>query len=206
MPYLSNTKRVIQMETDEYAEFRDASPPQNVMEEVHAGVRLLWKLDREVEQAEAELEKAKKRRNQQKFADLPALMKKLGKLAAFDMEMPDGTVVHVKREEKLSAKLSEGNRTYVFDWMRQHEYSHHISNDVTIPFTAGQEKELEALTNYLKQFPGHVKFATESVIHSSTYTAFCNRVKDKLTPDQQKLFGIHIVDAVDVKVKKTKGL
>lgn len=194
------------METDEYADFRPTAPPQNVMDEVRAGVILQRQLESAVDEAAAKLLEAKKRLNQVKFHDMPALMRKLGKLAKFDMELPDGKIVEVKREEKLAAKLSEGNRTYVVDWMKANGYAHHISSDVTIPFTTGQEKELALLVKHLEAFPGHVQFNTEESIHSSTYTSFCNRVKDKLLPEQHPLFGIHIVDQVEIKDKKTKGL
>lgn len=191
---------------DEYAEFRDATPPQNVMDEVKAGVRLLMSYEEEVKYVEQTLTMAKERRNRQKYEDLPLLMKKLGGLAEFSMELDDGTRVHVTREEKISAKLSEGNGPLVMKWMKENGYAHHISNDLVVPFTKGQEAELHKLEEYLKKFnDGKVQYSTEDSIHSSTYTAFCTRLKkEKGEAIDDKMFGIHVVNQVSVKPVKSK--
>lgn len=191
---------------DEYAEFRDAAPPQNVMDEVKAGVKLLLSYEADVARAELELTMAKERRNRQKYEDLPLTMKKLGSLAEFVMEMDDGSLYTVTREEKVSAKLSEGNGPLVFKWMKEHGYAHHISNDLVVPFTKGQEAELHKLEEYLKKFnDGKVQYSTEDSIHSSTYTAFCTRLKkEKGEAVDDKMFGIHVVNQVSVKPVKSK--
>lgn len=188
--------------SDEYAEFRDDNQPQNVMDEVKAGVKLLVQLDHAVAAAEAALTAAKARRNKVKYDDLPTLMLKLGSLAAFDIELDDGQIYHVKREEKVHAKLSEGNAAYVFDWMRKNGYEHHICNDLVVPFTKGQQEELHKLEAYLKEFNGgKLQYSCSDSIHSSTYTAFCSRLKKAGAAIEDKLFGIHVQNQVSVDLK-----
>lgn len=191
---------------DEYAEFRDVTPPQNVMDEVKAGVRLLMSYEEQVKCAEQTLTMAKELRNRQKYEDLPLLMKKLGGLAEFSMELDDGSRVLVTREEKISAKLSEGNGPLVFKWMKDHGYEHHISNDLVVPFTKGQSEELHKLEEYLQKYNGgKVQYSTDDTIHSSTYTAFCTRLKkEKGEAVDDKMFGIHVVNQVSVKPVKSK--
>ena len=190
-------------DVDEYAEFRDATPATNVMVEVKRGVQLLVDLDALVDAAEEELKLLKAKRNKQKYDDLPLLMQQLGNLAEFWMELDNGQRVKVKREEKVSAKLSEGNSSYVLQWMKDNGYSHHISSDLVVPFTKGQTEELHKLEEYLKQYnDGKVQYSCEDTIHSSTYTAFCSRLKkEKGVAIDDKLFGIHVIKQVNVTTK-----
>jgi hypothetical protein len=192
--------------SDEYSEFRDEKPPQNIMDEVRAGVALLVQYDAEVVQKELELSEAKAKRNKLKFGDLPLLTKKLGGLMKFDLELEDGTVVGVKRETKTSAKLSEGDPKEVFKWMVANGHAHHISNDLVIPFTKGQEADMAAVESYLKAYEKPVNVSRESNIHPSTYTAFCDRLKKSGAAIDDKVFGIHIVDRVEVDIKRKTGI
>lgn len=193
-------------EVDEYAEFRDATPPQNVMDQVKAGVKTLLSYEAEVTQCEAELNAAKARRNKQKYEDLPLLMQQLGGLKEFDMELDDGSVYTVKREEKTHAKLSEGNAAYVFQWMKDNGFEHHISNDIVVPFTKGQQEDLKKLEEYLSGFNDGkgVPHSCVDSIHSSTYTAFCDRLKKSGAAIEDKLFGIHVQNQVTATPSKKR--
>lgn len=201
---MANDAGLQNVAVDEYADFRDAAPPANVMDEVRAGVWLMIQQQAAVDAAEAALTALKARLNKTKYEELPTMMQKLGGLVELDLEMPNGKVFHIKREEKVSAKLSEGNAEKVFEWMKDHEFSHHINNNLVIPFTKGQEAELAKMEEYIKKYPDKAQYTCLSTIHPSTYTAFCNRlVKTHAGKYDPKVFGIHIVKQVTAEPKKS---
>lgn len=191
-------------DTDPYEQYREQATPQNIMDEVHQGVRVMLQYEKDVEAAELELKLRNAKLFKMKHEELPVLMQKLGKLTEFDMEMPDGSTYHVKREEKVSAKLSEGDAKKVFEWMTENEYDHHISNDIVIPFTKGQQDDMEKVEAHLKLLP-NAQFSRHQNIHPSTYTAFCKRLKEQGVAVDEKVFGIHVVKQVTAKLNtKTK--
>lgn len=189
---------------DEYADFRPAAPAQNVLDEVRDGVWLMLQRQAAVDEAEAKLKLAKASLNKVKYEDLPTLMQKLGELTELDLKMPNGQVYHIKREEKVHAKLSEGQADKVFAWLKEHNYSHFISNNVVIPFTKGQEAELKKLEQYLDALPENdkVQYKCLESIHPSTYTALCTRLKKQLGEAvDDKVFGIHVLKQVTAEAR-----
>jgi hypothetical protein len=134
--------------------------------------------------------------------ELPRLFEQAGNLEDFTVEMDDGAKVLLVLSPNIHARLSEGSKDEVFAWMTENGYAHHIGNDVTVPFTKGQEQELEQFVDYLDNSPIPVQYGVERAVHSSTYTSFCKElVKDGWVIDD-KVFGIHRAEEVTLCVPK----
>jgi len=167
--------------------------------------KMMHELDRKI-QAYKDAEKLlQARRNELAFKDLPALYAKAGNLTEVMIELDDGRKINVVLKPRVHAKLSAADKEAVFDWMKDNDYEHHISNDVIVPFTKGQEEELKEFEKFLSTAPKEVNYAIDKSVHSSTYTAFCKRIVDEGYMIDDDTFGIFRQEEVELVPVKQKS-
>lgn len=143
--------------------------------------------------------------NKLKFKELPSLFEKLGNLTELKVELDGGVEVMVSLDRTIHAGLSKGNKTVVFDWMNKNGYAHHISTDVNVPFTKGQEEELKQFVDYLDAAEKTVDYSVDNAVHSSTYSAFVKGIIAEGYHIDDEEFGVYRQEAVDIHpVKETK--
>lgn len=193
-------------ERDEYGEFRDEKTPVNIMQELEAMALLYMAQEEEVAKATLELERVTGLRNKTRFEAMPELMKRAGNMVEYKFELPDGRIAVFDRSKDTSGAISKGNREFILKYMRENGYGHLQSNDITLSYTAGQEADIAKAREILDHSELAGKYSVDSGVHSSRYTAWCDRMVEssKITQDQFGLFGIHVVDQVKFKVKDPK--
>jgi hypothetical protein len=197
-------EQVVAPGEDPYAAVRDQKLPQNIMQELEALAHRFMREDAEVARQTEVLKEVTAIRNKTRFHHMPELMKLAGNLKEYKLELPTGEVAVFEREKDPSSALSKGNRDFVLKFMKDNGYGPLLTNDVTLPFNAGQEAELAAARAKLDE--AGLAYSVEETVQSSRYSAWCARMIDagKITVDQYGLFGIHVVEQVSFKVKAKK--
>lgn len=189
---------------DEYAEDREAAPPQNILQELESMARLFVLQEREVSLQEEKLKEVTAKRNKTRFKDFPELMKRAGNLLEHKLQLPDGMEAVITRSKDTGGALSKGNKEHVLSYMIEKGYAHLISNDIVSSFTAGQKEEYDAAIAKMKE--AGLQYSVDKTVQSSRYSAWCARMVEdsKIVDDEFGLFGIHVVEQVKMKIKEPK--
>jgi hypothetical protein len=190
---------------DPYAAVRDEKLPQNIMQELEVTALRFMREDAEVERQAEILKQVTAIRNKTRFGHMVELMKRAGNLKEYKLELPTGDEVVFERDKDPGGALSKGNREYVLKFMKDNGFGALMTNDVTLPFNAGQEAELAAARATLDE--AGLAYSVQETVQSSRYSAWCARMVEsgKITVDQFGLFGIHVVEQVSFKVKAKKA-
>jgi hypothetical protein len=190
---------------DPYAAVRDEKLPQNIMQELEAMALRFIREDAEVERQVEVLKEVTAKRNKTRFGEMPELMKRAGNLTEYKLELANGQTAVFEREKDPGGALSKGNREYVLKFMKDNGFGALLTNDVTLPFNAGQEAELAAARAKLDE--AGLAYSVQETVQSSRYSAWCARMVEasKITKDQFGLFGIHVVEQVSFKIKEKKA-
>lgn len=194
------------MSEDEWDYGDDAPKPENILAELTAAVKLLYRAQIRTEKLEQRLSEAKKNEDELRTKTVPEIMARGGAmLREITVEVEEGVKLTVILDENhVSARLSEGKKDEVFRWMRENGYEHLVSSNVVVPFSKGQEQLKAQFTEFLATCDLPITPGEREEIHSSTYTALCKKLVDAHAPIDHKIFGIHVQSRVNLVEPKTK--
>jgi hypothetical protein len=137
----------------------------------------------EVEEVEAKLAAAKKRRDDLAFGELPALMAEVGMK---HYELANGRSVDI--EQVITASIPDEHYGAALKWLHDNGHAGIIKCAVVTAFTAGQEKAAEGLAEVLRQkFGNNVKM--DQGVHSSTLRAWVKKRIEAEDVFPRDLFG-----------------
>lgn len=181
-------------------------PSDNILVEFQTAVRFLHRAQVRREKLEALEKEASKVEEEYRTKIVPEIMARGGAMMReISCELEDGTKVTVILDENhVSAKLSNGNRDKVFQYMKENGEDHLASNNVIVPFTKGQEQELEQFMEFLKTCKLPITPGQKQDIHPSTYSAMCKKLVEAKAPIKYEDFGIHVQSRVTLVEPKTK--
>lgn len=194
-----------EQESWDYGDDAEKSGP-NILTELKAAVILLYRAQKRTEKLEERLKEASKIEEQLRTHDVPEIMQRGGAmLKEITIEVEEGVNVTVILDENhVSARLSEGKKDEVFKYLRENGEDHLVSNNVVVPFTKGQQEQLDKFMEFLKTYPEEISPGQKQDIHPSTYTALCKKLVDNNAPIDHKIFGIHVQTRVNLVEPKTK--
>ncbi len=176
----------------------------DALEMITAMGKLMADYDKKIKAHEQAITLLKGARNKLSFKELPKLYEQLGGITEIKIELDSGEEVMVALDRNIHAKMSTADKEHVYSFMTSNGYSHHISTDVGVSFTKGQEEKLKKFVDYLDASEEPVDYSVDSAVHSSTYTAFIKGiVADGYHIDDDK-FGVYRQEIVDIHpVKQT---
>lgn len=150
------------------------------------------KLQREIEDVEAELKRKNIELARILEKDLPMALQGAG-LRDFTTE--DGRKVEIK--EDVFASISEAHKPPAHNWLRDNGHGSMIKNEFRISFTKNQDNEAVSFEEDLKQ--RGVDYKRSEAVHVGTLRAFVKEQISKGTPVPMDLFSVHVQSKAVIK-------
>jgi len=132
---------------------------------------------------------------QMQFQELPDVMHELG---IEETTFKDGMVIKLQMFYKATLPKTPALRNRALVWLKDHGFGGIIKHEVTAIFTAGKNKQVDALRSILQKM--NIQFSDGENVHHATLTAF---VKEQLEKGNGSLpldaLGAFIGERVTVK-------
>ena len=156
-------------------------------------VRMLRKVEGEIETTEEHLKHLKSEKHKLSVENIPALMDEMG------IERLDVDGITVSRKMMVHASIPLDRKEEAFQWLRAQGLDDIIKNDVTLTFGKGEDNLAGDVVGMLEDRGFHP--STKTHIHPSTLKAF---VKERVTdgkPIDLDMFGAFIANAAEIRRK-----
>lgn len=128
---------------------------------------------------------------------IPEKMKALG-LTAFEMDTGES----LKVIKKVTASISEKNKTAAHKWLVKKGHGDIIKHTVTTKFSMGEESKAKALVKQLNT--KGLNYDVKQAVHSQTLKAFVNEQLEKGNDIDTELLGVFEYNVTKIETPKKK--
>jgi hypothetical protein len=127
---------------------------------------------------------------------IPNMMTEIG-IRSFTLD--DGSTVKVQK--KYRPHISDDNRSDAMEWLRANNHEDLIRNEISIPFTKGEDAKAKALEKLIRQSEElrDIVLNKKENVHWKTLSAFCKEQVEKGIDFPEHLFGLFIQDETQIK-------
>lgn len=168
--------------------------PKEGLANVSSLAQLQLKLANEIAVTEERLEDLKEKYKAVSEYELPDAM------AAIEMKelvLADGSKIKV--EPYYGASITKENQVAAFNWLNENGFGSLIKHEITISFSKGEEKLVQAVKSMLETARLAGRFSDKATVHPSTLKAFVREQMEDGAPIPHDLLGVHVGQKTTIK-------
>jgi hypothetical protein len=179
----------------DYGEYKE-KPVAEIMRQIQEMAIEQRRLERLVEEKEAEFKEAKRALADVAENKLPQLLDEIG---SQDFTTNDGVRIQVK--EDIRASIPEECRDEAIKWLEGHNFGDLVKREFKIVFGRDEEDWAKEFQESLSQSERSLNYELKRGVHSSTLSAFVREQLKEGTDIPLSIFGVFRQRKTTIKVK-----